>query len=237
MSDEPNMCFDIDALFAHMIENLSFDVADQMEWTFSLCSKDFGALKVVASHLPGEFTIALQEDVDTYVDGKWSKGLPLLSASITAALEPGVVKSYARRFEEIAHKHGVEYDGVGCFDAEDPSEFQWLDLESAGWRLRHYVDTGMAAGEDLPFAFCIMAASEDGVAKVEEAALQQGFEDVAEYDADGEYGLLVFVNGKNDEKILQARFDEMDAIAKGAGATLAGVEFFENEDDESESEV
>ena len=41
MVNEPDLAFDIDALFEHVVNQLDHDIEDEMEWDFTFQSEDF----------------------------------------------------------------------------------------------------------------------------------------------------------------------------------------------------
>ena len=55
MTEEPDLRFDIDALFEHLTGNLDHDASDEQDWTFWLRSSNVEALKQVAGEFEDDF--------------------------------------------------------------------------------------------------------------------------------------------------------------------------------------
>ena len=97
MNDEPDLNYDIDALFKHMTENLDHNPEEEKDWSFTLRSSDFSALEKLADELESEFMIQLQEEVETYdTEGGMSLGPPMLSLIRRGALTADDVKAIAQ---------------------------------------------------------------------------------------------------------------------------------------------
>jgi hypothetical protein len=232
----PDTHFDIDALFAHLTD-LEHDLDDELEWHFDFRSDDVEKLARVGEALTDEFEVYLQEEVETVTDeGDASMGPPLLTVVIQAALEPDEVKELAARFTELASEEGLIYEGVSTFEPIDEDEaFEWMDLEGANWRLRSFTDSGLAPGERAPFVFAIDAENEDALNKAAAALQNAGFSNLELIEDEEGMGVIVHVEGKNDEALLTSVYRQIEQIAADAGAELIGVQFFE-EGDEDEPE-
>ncbi|HOD52198.1 MAG TPA: ribonuclease E inhibitor RraB [Candidatus Hydrogenedentes bacterium] len=236
MVDGPDMRFDIDALFDHMVNNLDHNMADELDWEFLLRSPSIESLERIADELENEFTVDLQDAVEhIHPDGTSTFGDPLLSIVRRAALTPHEVKALADRFKAIASHYGVTYDGVTCFRAVDEDElFGWLTLDDAIWRLRQFSDCGLEEGAELPWSFLVVAHDASQARSVIAELHKKGFDDldaVEETDEDGNLAtcICVFVPGSNDEIALAETCERIEHIAQQFGARLEGVQFFDRD--------
>jgi hypothetical protein len=235
MSNEPNLNFDIDALFSHMINNLDHNIDQEQDWHFSLRSNDLNELKRVAEELEPEFTIQVQENVEEVdVDGNVSLGAPELTIFRRGALSADEVKQIATRIQQIANERGLIYDGVNCYDPIDEEElYGWLEPADAGWRLRHMTDCGLEDNADLPWAFLIDAPTLNSVKLISTALGASGFEDREDYDEpneDGRFGICVFSQGRNNEIELYECASRISKTSEEHGGTLVGIQFYTRED-------
>lgn len=235
MADEPDLSFDIDALFDHMVNNLGHDLNDEKDWSFSFRSDDVSKLEEVAHELQEEFIVQIQEEVEEVdVDGESQLGPPLLSVVRRAALSADEVRSIAGRMSSIASEHGLVYEGVSCYDPIDEDElFGWIAPEDAAWRLRHLGDCGLEENADLPWAFLVVASDVESLRRLSDEFASSGFEDRQEYeepDEAGDVGMCVFVSGRNNEAELAETASEIDAVAQRCGGRLVGIQFYTRED-------
>jgi len=235
MSDEPNLNFDIDALFSHMTNNLDHDIDQEKDWHFALRSDDINELERVAEELEPEFTVHLQENVQIVdVDGNVSLGDPLLTILRRGALSAEEVKQIATRIQQIANERGLIYDGVNCYDPIDEEElYGWLEPADAGWRLRHMTDCGLEDNADLPWTFLIDAPTLNAVKLISTALGANGFEDLEEYDEpseEGRFGICVFAQGRNNEVELYDCASRISDISEEHGGALVGIQFYTRED-------
>lgn len=235
MEDAPDLNFDIDALFDHLINNLRHNLEDEKEWNFFLRSADLQTLEQVAEELEREFTVQLEENVETVgIDGNVTLDDPMLSVIRCGALTADDVKRIAQRMEKLAVEHGLRYDGVDCYDPIDAEElFGWLEPEDAGWRLRHMTDCGLQDDADLPWAFLVGAPTLDSTNSIASALTASGFGDRDDYDEpdeEGVFGMCVFVQGRNNEFELNEAAKKISEIAVAHGGALVGIQFYTRED-------
>ena len=235
MEEEPDLRFDIDALFEHMTANLDHDPAQEMDWTFSLRSPNMERLETIADGLGDEFAMRLQDSVEVIdVDGETSLGEPLLSIVCRGAMDADEVKALANRMGAIAEQAGVVYEGVHCYDPIDEEElFGWLEPADAGWRLRHFTDCGLEEDAELPWTFLVLANDVDLIQKIVDQLIQEGYDDLEVYDEpdeDGRFGLSIFVMGRNNEVDLGIACENVAGIAGQFDGELKGVQFFTRED-------
>lgn len=233
-SNEPNLAFDIDALFSHLVEVLGIDLSVPMDWTFTLRGTEMGQLKSIAETLD-EYQCELEESVEEIDDqGRLSLGRPMLSIVKTGALVPSEVKKIAEQMQRIARRTGIEYEGVEVFDAIDDDElFDWLSLDEAVWRLRHFSDSGLNPGEVLPWVFLLMGDSLAQMQAFAEALVTGGFDNSQaddDPDDDGRFGVFVFQEGSNDEERLVAAHRQIVKIAADHGVEFEGIQFLSEED-------
>ncbi|EMI27969.1 MAG: hypothetical protein CMM00_04185 [Rhodopirellula sp.] len=233
-SDESGLAFDIDALFSHLVDELGVDLSIPMDWTFTLRGTDIGQLKSIADTLD-DYQCELEEAVEEIdSQGRLSLGRPMLSVVKTGALVPSEVKKIADQMQQIASRTGIEYEGVEVFDAIDDDElFDWLSLDEAVWRLRHFSDSGMNPGEVLPWVFLLMGNSLEQMQSLAEALVAGGFDNSQadeDPDEDGRFGVFVFQEGSNDEERLVAAHRQITKIASDHGAEFEGIQFLSEED-------
>lgn len=234
MPNQPDLHFDIDALFAHLIESLEHTLETEREWHFTFRCDDLDRLAGVAGALEDEFDVHLQKEVQTVEHGRTFMGPPLLAVMIQAVLGPEEVRSLSARFADLAREHSLTYEGVMSFEPLEMEEaFGWLALEDGLWRLRHFSDSGLAPGEPMPFVFALEAAGQRQAEAAGAALAGAGFEntEVLEDPDEPGIGILVRVAGRNDEALLTATFQKMERIAAAAGAELLGVQFFDDDED------
>lgn len=235
MTTQPDLRFDVDALFAHMRDNLDRDPDnEETEWRFTFRSSDLDKLTRIGESLAEEFDVHLQESVETYhEDGRRTMGPPLMDVVIIAALPAEEVKSLSARFADLARDADLTYEGVSASDPVDMDElFGWLDLEAAQWRLRHFSDTGLRPGEPLPFVFAVEAEDEPAAERAAQAFHDAGFtslEIIHDEDEPG-FGVLIHAEGKNDERLLADTYHRIEKIAAAHAAELLGVQFFDDEE-------
>jgi len=235
MDDEPDLNFDIDALFSHMINNLDHKIEDEQDWNFRLRSNHLNELEQVAAELEPEFTLQLQESVEEVdIDGNVTLGDPMLTVVRRGALSADEVKRIAEQIQRIASERGLTYEGVDCYEPIDEEElFGWLAPEDAGWRLRHMTDCGLADNADLPWAFLVVTPTLDAARNVADALATNGFDDRDDYDEpdeEGNFGTCVFVQGRNNEFELSDSAAKISSVAESHGGSLIGIQFYTRED-------
>lgn len=222
MNDEPNLAFNIDALFDHMVNNMDHDMEDELDWVFSLRSEDVSKMERVAEQLDDEFLTLIEGDE------------PSLSVIHRGALTPTEVKEIVSRLSGVAEQAGLAYEGVGCYEVMDDDElFGWLDVDNATWRLRHFTDSGLPANADLPWVFLVLSEEKESLHNLAEALEQAGHEGVNIYDEpddDGMFGLCLFMPGKNNEVDLTKKYVEIGEVAKQHGSHMGGIQFFSEDD-------
>lgn len=230
---EPDLHFDIDALFDHMLNNLEHQLGDEKEWSFTFRDESLEKLTRIAQSLDDEFDVHLQEEVETYENDRVFMGPPLLAVIIVAALQPDEVKSLAERFTALAAEESIVYEGVGVADPFDAEAFMdWLDIEDACWRLRYFSDCGLEPGADMPYIFLIETESRAGAEAVADALNTDGLDQTEIAEEDDATGVFVRFAGKNDEEMLRAVYARVERIAIAQHADLIGVQFFEDDDEE-----
>lgn len=237
MAETPDIHHDVDALFEHITTHLGHEMGDEKEWHFVLRSEDYQHLKKIGESLSDEFDIDLQESVETHEEDRTFMGPPLMAIVIVASLTPDEVKSLVTRFKGLAEEQALTYEGVSCYDPIDMDEmFGWLDLEAAAWRLRAYTDSGLAPGERVPFVFAIETDDRAGADAIATALAGAGLERVEVIDDEEQgTGLLVYVEGRNDEDLLKQEYGKVERFAAGAGGELVGVQFLEEDSEEDEN--
>jgi hypothetical protein len=235
MDHEPDLNFDIDALFAQLTNNLNHDADKELDWHFSLRSNDFNKLEQVADELETEFLVQLQENVEEVdEDSNVSLGDPILTIIERGAFTSDTVKQIATQIQQIANDHGLIYEGVNCYEPFDEDEmYGWIEPEDAGWRLRHMTDCGLEGNAELPWAFLIEAPTFNAVKSMSAALDREGFDDREEYDEpneEGSFGLCVFFQGRNNELELSECANKISKAVESHGGTLVGIQFYTRED-------
>ncbi|MGH7130890.1 MAG: ribonuclease E inhibitor RraB [Phycisphaerales bacterium] len=240
-SSKPSMKFDIDALFDHMVGNLSHQMDQEMDWTFVLRSTDLARLERLGEKLSDEFIVELQEEVETHEGGRVFMGPPMLSITSRAAHSRDEVKSLADRFAKLAAAEKVTYEGVSCYEPTNADElFDWLGLDDAKWRLRALTDSGLEEGEELPFVFAIAADNPKHAKAVAKAIRSDGIEQIEIAEDEGESGVIVHIDGSNSETALVSAYERIARLAQQADAELLGIQFGGDEeggDDEGDDDA
>lgn len=237
MNNQADLRFDIDALFAHManIADEDEDQEQEKDWHFAFRSTEISKLEDAAEELKADFAVQVQESVEEVdIDGNISYGDPLLLALVRGNLALEEVKEIAARMKKLAEDHDLIYEGVDCYDAIDAEElYGWLAPEDAGWRLRHMTDCGLEENADLPWVFLVDAPNIDSVSTISAALEANGFDDREDYDEpndEGEYGVCVFVHGRNNESELYECASKITDASSPHGGTLIGIQFYDRED-------
>jgi hypothetical protein len=215
-------------------EELDFDGDQELDWSFSIRSKDIAALESLAEELDGEFDVQIQEQVEVIdMEGNRSFGEPFLSIIHRAILSPEEVKELEARIQGLAESRGLIYEGVECYDPVGSEEvFGWIAPEDAGWRLRHLTDNGLEEGAEMPWAFLVLAPDLERVQRIAEHVGKKGLDDIDlfdEPDDDGLYAICIFAPGRNDEAELESYCDTIHEIAEQYGGELLGVQFLTRE--------
>jgi hypothetical protein len=232
MSDQPNLHIDIDSLFQQM-----GGVVEELDWHFVFQDDDVQKLEKLANDLTDEFEMYLQDNVEEMDDdGNVTLGGPALSVVQRGELTAAEVHAIADRMQSIADERGVEFAGVDCYDPVDEDEdaiYGWIVPDDAGWRLQHMTECGLEPDAELPWTFLVTAASFEKLVAISAALDAAGFDDIDEYnepDEDGEYGLCLFIDGRNDESELTACAEKIAAVAQNLGGCLSGIQFYTREE-------
>lgn len=238
MTEEPDLNFDIDALFEHLSNDFERDGEEQLDWSFSFRSSQVPVLQQIADELEDEFRLHLQDSVDEIdVDGNVTSGDPMLVAVARGDFTVDEIKAFAEQMRSIAEAKGVRYEGVECYDAIDEEElFGWMEFDDAVWRLRHMTDIGVAEDEEMPWAFLVVAPTFERINAIAQACSAEGFGDHDEYDEpdeEGEFGMCVFVEGRNNESELAKTASRISELADSFEGCLAGIQFYTREDVEA----
>ncbi len=236
-----DMKFEIDALFDHMATNLGHQPDDERDWHFAFRSPDVGRLEAIGEELSEEFDVELQEVVESQENGREIMGPPMLSIMVRGVLTAEDVKSLAARFEDLARAKQIVYEGVASYDPGEDDEFMgWLALDEAQWRLRSFTDSGLPKGAEIPLAFAIAAEDHTHVQAIVKALKDAGLVDVeaSEDDDQEDLGVIVNIEGKNDEAALAATYEKIQRIAHATSGEMLGVQIGEDEDagDEEDEE-
>ena len=235
MNNEPDLQFDIDALFDHLVNDLEHDVGDELDWHFSFRSTDLEGLQQLADELESEFFVHVQEqDDEVDANEEVASGEPELIALCRGAFNVDQIKEMASRMQVIADNRGLTYAGVNCYEPIDEEELLgWLEPEDAGWRLRHMTSLGLEENADLPWAFLVSAPTVAATETIAEKLTAQGFDDrddFSEADDEGNFGTCIFVAGRNNEAELQEATTKITTIAEAHGGQLYGIQFYTRDD-------
>jgi hypothetical protein len=235
MSKEPDLQFDIDALFDHMVNNLEHDVNDELDWHFLFRSSDLDALNRLAEDLESEFFIHIQEQIDELdEEGDPTDGQPELIAMCRGAFTADQIKEMASQMQVIAEKRELTYAGVNCYEPLDEQELLgWLEPDDAAARLQHMTAAGLAEDADLPWSFLVSAVSLESSDSIAADLDAEGFndrDDFSEPDDEGNYGTCVFMAGRNNEAELLETARQISSIAAAHGGELYGIQFYTRDD-------
>ncbi|WP_339731087.1 ribonuclease E inhibitor RraB [uncultured Gimesia sp.] len=231
MSEEPNLSFDIDALFDHMVNNLGHDLADELDWSFSLRSGNLDTLEEVAKEFEQEYLVQLYKSVEeTDVDGNSSSGDPMLCIIRRAALTADEVRSLADRLGTIAAERGLVYEGTNCYEPINEEEFfGWLSPDDACWQLQQATDAGLEDNAELPWAFFVLVPDLEGMQKIAAELSTIGLndrDDFDEPDEDDAFAVCTFVAGRNNEFELREMSTKITQVAESHGGRLEGIQFY-----------
>jgi hypothetical protein len=230
----PDLKRDIDALFAHMTENLGHEMGEPLDWLFALRHKTVDRLERIAQELEDEFEMDLHEAVEEVdASGKASVGPPMLEIIVRDALEPAQVKELASRFEKLAASQGVTYDGVTCFEPLGEDElFEWLNLDDAVARLKHFTETGVPVGAPVVLQFAIEATDGAAAGRLLKDLLGLGFEGSQGEEEDNARGVVAYCQSSMAEAPLRERYKFVEKVAGKHGAQVYGVQFLDADDAE-----
>ena len=234
MNNEPDLSFDIEALFEHMgvEEGVKAELSD---WHFRITSPDLDKLETVAEEQKKYFDVHLQEEVEIINadDNSVTMGDPMLTLIQRGEFAYGEVKDLVSRVSKIAEENGVKYDGVDSYDPIDAEEiFGWIPVEDAGWRLRHMTDCGLDEDGELPWTFYIETSNSEINKKVKDKLEAGGFDDLELFDEPDEEGfcaICIFVEGRNNEIELIQMAEKIEEFANPFDAKLQGIQFYDRE--------
>ncbi len=232
----PDLRFDIDALFDHLIKNMEHDIDTPKAWHFTLRGPKLAALERLAETLENEFRVELQESVETVEEDRTFDGPPMLSIIVEDALRPNQVKSLSDRFEKLAKANKLDYEGVNCFDPMSEDDSGWLSLEDASWRLRQFADFGAQESDPVNLVFAIVTGEESHAKTVVKALRAAGIQDAEVMDDEGEYGVVVTIPSTHSESALAKAFAKVERVATDTKADFLGVQFDGTEDDGGEDD-
>lgn len=235
MADEPDLAFDIDALFEHLTVDLDHDLNDELEWAFIVRSSDYAALEEAAHEFEEEFAIHLFEEVDELdEEGNTSPGDPLMCIICVDALSAEQVKEIAARVDAVAAARGLEYEGVQCADPLDQDGMHdWAPLSEVSSRLNYLTEAGLEADAELAWTLLAVAPDPAATDKIADAAIAAGFADFDQFDEredGGDCGICLFIAGTNNEAALAATISALNKLAEPHGGELVGVQFFTREE-------
>lgn len=233
MSDVPNYNFDIDFLFRNLPSNLPGEPQEILMWVFHLRSPDIEVLEQVADSLAEEFSVEIFEgDIEIDEEGNDVETDPLLMATVIQALTKEEVKSLAERFQEIAERHSLVYDGVDCLEPDEETDFGWLSVAEAENRLANFARGGFDTGRPVPWCFLVEFPSSASFSAITEAYSELGYDDRNDYDEADEDGLCytcIFHQGPVAHGELTAAASKISEIAAAHEGELAGVQFYSRE--------
>lgn len=234
MASEPDLRFDIDALFDHLVENLGHDLSEEKDWCYSLQSADAAKLQQVADEMEGEWHFQLEEGMESTDGSNGSPPLAQLTLIQRGALTASEVKATAKSVQAIADARGLQYEGVSCYDPVDAEDLlDWMPPEDATWRLRVMSDSGLPPNAELPWTFLVVMPSVDALHRVTEALQGEGYTDIDLFDQpdeNGVCGLCLFVAGRNVESALSAEIARIAQHAETCGGELQGVQFYDRDE-------
>ncbi|MEZ6094684.1 MAG: ribonuclease E inhibitor RraB [Pirellulaceae bacterium] len=239
MNDEStNEQMDIDAVFDHLVNNLGHDIEDELDWVFWFHASTPSELNAIAEELKDEFDVDLiedaSEDASDDEEGDDEQAKPMISALQRGALTCDDVKSLVERFRALAEQHGVTFEGVECFDPMNEQEiYGWFSPEDIGWRLSQLTESGLEEDGALPWVFLVETPAQEIAQQIAEKLEQSGFTDRDEFDEpdeNGNYGLCIFVAGRNNEEALTQTVHEISTIVDSTGGELVGLQFYTREE-------
>lgn len=234
MNQEPDLNFDVDALFDHMgvADGLAVEVSD---WRFRVTSPELAKLEQVADEHEEHFEFELQEEVEIFNadDGSFTMGDPMLTFCKCGEFTCQEIKALVAQVQAIATKHDLKYEGVDCYEAIDDDELMgWIPPEDAGWRIRNLTDSGLPENADLPWSFYVETESLETSEEVCVALESHGYSELElfeEPNEEGVFAICLFVEGRNNEAELNIACEKITKVLEPFAATLAGIQFFDRE--------
>ncbi|MEQ8844505.1 MAG: hypothetical protein RIB58_06595 [Phycisphaerales bacterium] len=244
---------EIDQLFEHLVTNLEHQLDEPLHWMFNLAGADRPAMEGMveqieaawAQHVKSVIDDAAAEDAEVGADvvdnveateNGGETTTSMLSLQVVTALTPEQVKALAEHAGTLAEQRGLALEDIDCTDPMDFDEFMaWLDLDDARWRLAHFTDSGLPEGDPVPFVFAIEASERTTLESVAQALAEAGYEHSeihADPDDPQDMGLVVHIEGRNDEQVLAKTYQAVASVVQGSGAELLGVQFFAESEEE-----
>ncbi len=227
--------FDIDALFAHLTGELGHNIEDELDWSFALRSNDLALLEKISIELEDDFLTHVQESVEEEdSEGNAVQGDPILVLVDRGAMTAEEVKEIVNQLSAIANERGLTYEGVDCCDPIDYEEiFGWIAPEDVLPRLQSMNDNGLTPDVPLPWTFLLQTPSVEATKAIKDALSEADMSDIDEFDEpdeDGNFGLCVFVPGRNNEAALAETLSGVTEIAESHGGAIDGVQFYTREE-------
>ncbi|MFG0263227.1 MAG: hypothetical protein ACF788_12615 [Novipirellula sp. JB048] len=228
----------IDELFDHLVNRLGYQTDQPLEWVFGIESTEIASLEKVAQRVLEGYGFDIEEAVE-HVDeaGNSSLSGPTLSLHRCEALTAAQVKACADEVDAWAQESGLMLADVTAYDPIDEDDFfDWMRLEEAQLRLQHFTESGLEVDSDLPWLFLLFCNAKDDLDALTVALDQEKLGVIASYDEpdeDGDYGLCLFIEGKNNESDLVAMHDRIRSIAASSQSEVAGIQFLDREDFEA----
>lgn len=244
MTAEPNLHFDIDALFQQLEESEGHDLNEPLTWVFTICSDEVSKLEAIQESVGDEFATHLEDaPFLSEEEGEDAENAPLLLLLMEGCLSKDDVKKLAKQVEKLAVDNQCTYDGVRCFGMiEEGNLFDWMNLEEGMGVIENLQAEGAATLDDLPWAFLVMVDDADQLEAVSEALEKVGLEDVELFDnSDDEsdeetseesdedmddFGACVFYGGSHDPAKLELMWNQLTELVSPAGGSVEGVQFF-----------
>jgi hypothetical protein len=141
------------------------------------------------------------------------------------------VKEIVAQLTAIPNERGVTYEGVDCCDPIDYEEiFGWIAPENVLPRLQSMNDNGLTPDVPLPWTFLLQTPSVEATNAIKDALTDADIDEFDEPDEDGNFGLCVFVPGRNNEAALRETLQGVTEIAQSHGGAIDGVQFYTREE-------
>ncbi|WP_146597498.1 ribonuclease E inhibitor RraB [Novipirellula galeiformis] len=225
----------INELFDHMVNNLDYKTDEPLEWVFGIESTDIALLEKIGERVPESYGFDIEEEVEHVDDeGNSTMSGPMLSLHRCEALTPEQVKACADEVDALAKEFGLMLADVTAFDPIDEDDFfDWMPIEDAQLRLQHFTESGLEVDSDLPWLFLLFCTAKDDLDALTVALDNEKLGTIESYDEpdeDGNYGLCLFIEGKNNEAELVAMNDRINAIAASNNSEVVGIQFLDQED-------
>lgn len=238
MFSEPELRFNVDALYDHLTQEHTEEELAEFQWFFLFqCGQDIESLQNLGNAIADE--IDTEEQFEGFevgigpleVEGEdgSSEEVPVLILTIYDPMEREQVRAMADRLKARAEEHGVTYEGVSCGIAEEADDMMRpLNLDEALDRLNALTEMGVPPGEPMYWLFAFSGTTNPSLKSLASALEDEGFGQVSltPEAGDPEEGLLnALLLRSNTTEGLEEVYQLAESLAAAHGVEFEGVQF------------